>query len=216
MGLADGKLESTSERPRRVIVLDDDPFVLETLKSWLSLNGFEVSAYESADKMLASGPPKAPACLVLDNQLGGGWTGLQVHEKIRQLTWKVSTVFLTAHWDPAYIVQAMKAGAEGFLIKPFDPHELLEAVALALEKAEAMESSDQHAADARALAALLTQRELEIVKMIIKGLINKEIANQLDLALVTVKVHRGRAMRKLRAGNPAELVHIAGMAGLIA
>ena len=216
MGLADGKLESTSERPRRVIVLDDDPFVLETLKSWLSLNGFEVSAYESADKMLASGPPKAPACLVLDNQLGGGWTGLQVHEKIRQLTWKVSTVFLTAHWDPAYIVQAMKAGAEGFLIKPFDPHELLEAVALALEKAEAMESSDQHAADARALAALLTQRELEIVKMVIKGLINKEIANQLDLALVTVKVHRGRAMRKLRAGNPAELVHIAGMAGLIA
>jgi len=216
MGLADGKLESTSERPRRVIVLDDDPFVLETLKSWLSLNGFEVSAYESADKMLASGPPKEPACLVLDNQLGGGWTGLQVHEKIRQLTWKVSTVFLTAHWDPAYIVQAMKAGAEGFLIKPFDPHELLEAVALALEKAEAMESSDQHAADARALAALLTQRELEIVKMVIKGLINKEIANQLDLALVTVKVHRGRAMRKLRAGNPAELVHIAGMAGLIA
>ena len=108
----------------------------------------------------------------------------------------------------------MRAGADGFLTKPFDPAELVEAVALALQRSRDRQQREFTAAEARAKVAALTPREREIVRLVVQGLLNKEIADQLDLALITVKVHRGRAIRKLGAGNPAELVHIAELAGI--
>ncbi len=147
-------------------------------------------------------------------QLGDGLSGFQVYEELLRTGWRNPTIFLTAHWSPAVIVKAMKAGADGFIVKPFDPLELLAEVAKALQKSGENHLSDQTISDARARADLLTEREREIVKLVVKGMLNKEIADQLGLALVTVKVHRGRAMKKLNAGNPAEMVHVAALAGL--
>jgi FixJ family two-component response regulator len=133
---------------------------------------------------------------------------------MQRIGWDIPTVFLTAHWNVQSVVNAMRAGADGFLTKPFDPAQLLDEVSKALERARARQQDGEHATAARAKAALLTEREREVVKLVVRGLLNKEIADQLDLALVTVKVHRGRAMQKLGAGNPAELARIASLAGL--
>jgi len=113
------------------------------------------------------------------------------------------------------VVDAMRAGADGFLTKPFDPAELINEVAHALQRARARHQGSSLVADARARAETLTPREREIVRLVVAGNLNKEIAHQLHLALVTVKVHRARAMRKMGAGNPAELAHIAALAGMI-
>jgi FixJ family two-component response regulator len=109
----------------------------------------------------------------------------------------------------------MRAGADGFLTKPYDPGELLKEIASALDNARTLMRTNSKIADLRARAATLTPRERSIVLFVTEGLLNKEIASRLGLALVTVKVYRGRAMRKLGAGNPAQLAHLAAMAGLV-
>jgi len=174
---ATNELAALPKPCREFIILDVNPSLRIALKDLLSKNGFHADAYHSVEEMRAKGPPQVPTCLILDNQLGEGWTGFQVQETIRRMNWKTSTIFLTAHWDPTCSVRAIKAGAEGFPIKPFDPEELLSTVAIALEKAEAMAFSSLQSAQARALAAQLTVRELEIVQLVMKGLIHKEIAD---------------------------------------
>lgn len=197
-----------------VMVLDDDTAILGGLNRLLTLHGYQVCLYSTADEFFTAGMPEIPACLILDNHLGDGMSGLEVHAEMQRIGWDVPTVFLTAHWNVQSVVNAMRAGADGFLTKPFDPAELLSEVAKALERARAMLQDGEFATAARAKAALLTEREREVVSLVVRGLLNKEIADQLDLALVTVKVHRGRAMQKLGAGNPAELARIASLAGL--
>jgi len=198
-----------------VFVLDDDPSVLRGLERLLKARGYTVATFQEAEAFFEALPPSLPACLILDNQLGDGITGLGVHAELQRRGWFIPTVFLTAHWNVQSVVQAMRAGADGFLTKPFDPDELVQAVADALARASARHDELSQAVDARSFATSLTSREREIVKLVVAGLINKEIADRLNLALVTVKVHRGRAMRKLGAGNAAELARIAGLAGLL-
>jgi FixJ family two-component response regulator len=197
-----------------VMVLDDDTAILGGLNRLLTLHGYQVCLYSTADEFFTAGMPEIPACLILDNHLGDGMSGLEVHAEMQRIGWDIPTVFLTAHWNVQSVVNAMRAGADGFLTKPFDPAELLSEVAKALERARARLQDGEFATAARAKAALLTEREREVVSLVVRGLLNKEIADQLDLALVTVKVHRGRAMQKLGAGNPAELARIASLAGL--
>ena len=197
-----------------VMVLDDDTAILGGLNRLLTLHGYQVCLYSAADEFFAAGMPEIPACLILDNHLGTGMTGLEIHAEMQRIGWDIPTVFLTAHWNVQSVVNAMRAGADGFLTKPFDPAHLLDEVAKALERAHARQQNGEQATAARAKAALLTDREREVVRLVVRGLLNKEIADQLDLALVTVKVHRGRAMQKLGAGNPAELARIASLAGL--
>lgn len=197
-----------------VLILDQDPSVLTVLNELLSSNGYQVHEYTMFSDLRSSPAPTKPACLLLDNQSGKDLTGQQAFEELLQAGWTTPTIFLAANWSPRAIVEAIKAGAEGFIVKPIDPVELLDEVAKALQSARANHQTAQRSATARALAEQLTERELEVVKWVMKGLLNKEIASELGLALVTVKVHRGRAMRKLQAGNSAEFVRIAGLAGL--
>jgi FixJ family two-component response regulator len=198
-----------------VLVLDDDLSILSGLERLLIAHGYQVRLHSKPEDFFQSGPPQVPACLILDNQLGGSMTGVEVHAELQRRGWVIPTVFVTAHWNVQSVVHAMRAGADGFLTKPYDPAELVAAVAQALQRAHAMLHNGLQIADVRARAASLTPREGEIVRLVVAGLLNKEIADRLDLALVTVKVHRGRAMRKLGAGNSAELVRLAGLAGLI-
>lgn len=198
-----------------VLVLDDDHHVLSGLERLLTVHGYRVHLFSESEVFFSAGMPSVPSCLILDNQLNNGMTGTEVHAELQRRGWGIPIVFLTAHWDVQTVVKAMRAGADGFLTKPFDPKELIEAVEQALERSRSSHQNGNHAAEARAKAATLTVREKQIVKLVAAGLLNKEIADQLDLAVITVKVHRGRAMQKLGAGNPAELARIAALAGIV-
>jgi FixJ family two-component response regulator len=198
-----------------VLVLDDDVSILRELGNLLAAHGYSVRPHSDPDDLLNGGPPPLPACLLLENQFSNGMTGLRIHSELRNRGWEVPTIFLTAHWTVRSVVTAMRAGADGFLTKPHEPGELLDAVSHAMHRSLTMRRNRKPADDARARAALLTPREREVVRMVVSGLLNKEIADLLGLALVTVKVHRGQAMQKLMAGNPVELARIAMLAGLV-
>jgi FixJ family two-component response regulator len=204
-----------TECDHQVVVLDDDPSILKGIRRLLNAQGLSVRLHSTPDEFFTAGIPSVPSCLLLDNKLGGGMSGLQVHEEVIRRGWFIPTVFLTAHWNVQSVVKAMRAGADGFLTKPFDPAELIEVVHGALERSRARHQVRDTAVDAKSKAATLTEREREVVRLVVGGLLNKEIAAKLGLALVTVKVHRGRAMRKLGAGNAAELARIASQAGMI-
>lgn len=188
---------------------------LTSLKRLLTSHGYEVRIYDEPTQLLKDGEPDQPSCLLLDDQLGNGVRGVDVHAEIKRRGWLIPTVFITAHWDVKLVVKTMRAGADGFVPKPYNPADLLEAVKLALQHAAKTQVEIARNGDAHAKVASLTTREREVVCLVASGLLNKEIADQLGIALVTVKVHRGRAMRKLCAGNPAELTRIAASAGLI-
>lgn len=198
----------------RVLVLDDEPSVLRGLDRLLRAHGYQTRLHQTPDTLFAEGMPEVPACLLLDNNLNHGATGIQVHAEIVRLGWNVPTVFLTGHWNVQEVVSAIRAGADGFLTKPYDPDELLRNVAEALERSRSHVVKVKTETVATLRAAKLTAREREVVCLVVAGKLNKEIASELNLALVTVKVHRGRAMRKLGAGNAADLVRIANLAGL--
>ena len=198
-----------------VIALDDDPAVLTSLKNLLTAHDHPVRLHSNPEDLIEAGMPDIPACLLLDHQLAGGVTGIDVHADLQKREWELPTIFLTAHWSVQSIVDAMRAGADGFLTKPYDPADLLKEISNALDSARVLLRTKSKIHELRARAASLTPRERSIVTLVTQGLLNKEIADQLDLALVTIKVYRGRAMRKLGAGNPAELAHLAAIAGLV-
>jgi len=197
----------------QVMVLDDDQSVLVSLERLLEANGFSVRTHLTPDDFFRSGLPTVPACLLLDQHLGPA-KGTEVHAEMQRLGWNVPTVFLTADWDTHTVVRAMRNGADDYLTKPFDPDELLRVVKRCLERAAESLVTSESQVKIRTRVASLTPREREIVGHVVAGMLNKQIADLLDLALVTVKVHRGRAMRKLGARNPAELACIIANHGL--
>ena len=203
------KPSAMNDQEKTVIVVDDDHAILKALEQFLAGEGYRVRVYADPDDFLRAGEPAAPSCLLLDNQ-----TGVEVHQELQKRGWFLPTVFLTAHWNVQSVVDAMRAGADGFISKPFEPAELLREVAEALERAARCAQDELDAIAARSQVASLTARERQIVSLVLKGLLNKEIADELNLALITVKVHRGRAMHKLGAGNAAEMARIAGLGGL--
>ena len=196
-----------------VLVVDDDRAIRDSLESLLTSRGYGFRSHAEADDFFQAGLPSGPACLLLDHKLGKGVDGTQVYQKIRELGWDLPTIFLTAHWNVQLVVTAIRAGVDGFLAKPFDPEELIKSVNHALDQSLNMQRNRNEVLEARARMATLTSREQEIVGLVTNGFLNKEIADRLGLAVVTVKVHRGRAMKKLGAGNPAELAKIATLAG---
>lgn len=203
-----------NEANHMVLILDDDAALVASVERLLTAHGWRVRAHTDPDDFLEAGLPPVPACLLLDNQLEAHLTGVQVHEEILRRGWFIPTVFFTGTWDLQMVVKVMRAGADGFLAKPFDPRDLITEVEQALLHARANFQDRFKEVDARARAATLTPRERDIVALVSGGLRNKEIAAELNLAEVTVKVHRRRAMDKMNAGNPADLAHLAALAGI--
>jgi FixJ family two-component response regulator len=196
-----------------VFVIDDDASVRESLKSLFESVGLDVELFGSADAFLQSQRPDVACCLVLDVRLPG-LSGLEFQSELAKTGTDVPIIFITGHGDIPMSVQAMKAGAVEFLTKPCRDQELLDAVRQAIEGHRARRKEEKHMAILRGQFASLTAREKEVVGFVTAGLLNKQIAAELDISEVTVKMHRGNIMRKMQARSLADLVRMADLLGV--
>lgn len=196
-----------------VFVIDDDASVRDSLKSLFESVGLHVQLFGSADAFLQTERPDVPCCLVLDIRLPG-LSGLEFQSELAKTGTDVPIIFITGHGDIPMSVQAMKAGAVEFLTKPCRDQELLDAVRLAIEGHRTRRKEDKHIAILRGQFASLTAREKEVVGFVTAGLLNKQIAAELDISEVTVKMHRGNIMRKMQARSLADLVRMADLLGV--
>ena len=196
-----------------VFVIDDDASVRASLKSLFESVGFRVQLYGSADEFLQSERPDVPCCLVLDVRLPG-LSGIEFQSELAKTRTDLPIIFMTGHGDIPMTVQAMKAGAVEFLTKPCRDQELLDAVRLAIEGHRSRLKEEKHIVALRNQFASLTTREREVVGLVTAGLLNKQIAAELDISEVTVKMHRGNSMRKMQARSLADLVRMADLLGI--
>ena len=197
-----------------IFVVDDDPSVRKSLTRVMTSAGYAVETFASARDFLAREPLVGPCCVVLDVRMPG-LTGLDLQETLARSGHRMPIVFITGHGDISMSVKAMKGGAVDFLTKPFDVENLLEAVQRALTKRIKYLGDEGRTAEVLERVKLLTPRETEVFALVVTGMLNKQIAGQLDIAEKTVKVHRARVMEKMRAGSVAELVRLADQAGVI-
>jgi RNA polymerase sigma factor (sigma-70 family) len=188
-----------------VLVIDDDPSVRSSLKFLLSTVGLQVESFDSADAFLLKKLPDAPSCLVLDVRLPG-LSGLDFQRVLAARNIHSPVIFLTGHGDIPMSVRAMKAGAVEFLTKPFRDQDLLDAVRVALERDRVRREREREVAMLQRRFNSLTSREQEVISMVVGGMPNKQIADQLGTAESTVKVQRSRAMEKMRAESLVDLV----------
>ena len=188
-----------------VVVIDDDASVRAALKELIEFVGLEVRLYASAGAFLEARIPDTTSCLVLDVRLPG-MSGIKVQEKLSRAGVYVPIVFVTGHGDVAMAVGAMKAGAVDFLTKPFRSHDLLDAVFAALERDAARRKMQQWRSILREHYESLGARERQVIARVSAGKLNKQIAADLGLSEVTVKVHRANAMRKMRATSLSHLI----------
>jgi len=196
-----------------VFVIDDDSAVREAVETLLDSVGLHVVSFDSAHDFLAAGLPDRPSCVVLDVRLKGH-SGLAVQERIVR-NMRLPVILMTAHGDIPMSVQAMKAGAVDFLPKPFRGQDMIDAVTRALESDRKRRTSDRSMAILRASYDTLTPRERTIMTMVANGLLNKQIATELGLSEITVKLHRGQAMKKMKSPSIADFVLKAEALGLI-
>jgi len=192
-----------------VFVVDDDPSVRSSLKFLMSSVGLQVESFDSADALLQRKLPDAPSCLVLDVRLRG-LSGLDFQRELAARNCHMPIIFITGHGDIPMSVRAMKAGAVEFLTKPFRDQDLLDAVRIALAKDRERCERKKEVSDLKERFNSLTPREQEVISMVVSGMLNKQIADQLGTAENTVKVHRSRAMEKMQAQSVAELVKMLG------
>ena len=196
-----------------VFVIDDDASMRRALTNLFQSVGLKAEVYGSASEMLLSKLPDVPSCLVLDIRLPG-LSGLDFQTELAKANIHIPIIFMTGHGDIPMTVRAMKGGAVDFLAKPFRDQDMLDAVVTAIERDRKRREADKIVASLQSLLDTLTPREREILALVSSGLLNKQIAAELGLAEITVKIHRGHIMKKMAARSLADLVRKAETLGI--
>jgi FixJ family two-component response regulator len=196
-----------------VFVIDDDASMRRALTNLFQSVGLKVEVFGSASEMLSSKRPDVASCLVLDIRLPG-LSGLDFQTELAKANIHIPIIFMTGHGDIPMTVRAMKGGAVDFLAKPFRDQDMLDAVVMAIERDRKRREADKIVATLQTLLDTLTPREREILALVSSGLLNKQIAAELGLAEITVKIHRGHIMKKMAAKSLADLVRKAETLGI--
>jgi FixJ family two-component response regulator len=192
-----------------VFVVDDDVSVRESLEPLIRFEGWQPEMFGSAQEFLAYPRVSVPSCLVLDVSLPG-LNGLDLQRRIAVERHEMPIIFITGYGDVPMTVRAMKAGAQEFLTKPFDDVVLAKAIRQALERSRVALAREVEMEALRDCYASLTGRERQVMSLVVAGLLNKQVGNELGISEITVKAHRGRVMQKMKADSVADLVKIAG------
>jgi FixJ family two-component response regulator len=196
-----------------VLVVDDDPLMRAAMQRLFRSVGMQAEVFASTAEFLQSKLSDVPSCLILDVRLPG-LSGLDFQSELIKAGIQIPVIFITGYGDIPMTVKAMKAGAIEFLPKPFREQDMLDAVRLGLERDRARRIGERVVADVRSKFSSLTAREREVMALVAAGLMNKQIAGEMKLAEITVKLHRGNVMRKMDAKSVADLVRMADMIGI--
>jgi FixJ family two-component response regulator len=210
---AGGNAGTGTAKPE-VLLLADAPSVPKQTASALANHGYTLRNLSAADELWSLQPTPHPACVIVNHRMKNGFTGFQLLEDMKRRGLKLPTLFMAADWNVELVVSAIKSGAEDFIASPFEPESLLESISRTMKRAHHSQSGESARIRARILVASLSSHERQIVSHVLRGLLNKEIADRMELALITIKVYRARAMKKLGAGNAVELARIARLGGI--
>jgi FixJ family two-component response regulator len=205
--------EPASAKEPIVFVIDDDESMRRALANLFQSVGLKVEVFGSAPEMLRSKLPDVASCLVLDIRLPG-LSGLDFQTELARANIHIPIIFMTGHGDIPMTVRAMKSGAVDFLTKPFRDQDMLDAAVTAIERDRKRREADQIVGSLQTLLETLTPREREVLALVSSGLMNKQVAAELGLAEITVKIHRGHIMKKMGARSLADLVRKAEILGI--
>ena len=203
----------TPEQQPTIVVIDDDASMRKALDNLLKSVGFEVELFASPQEFVQSGRADRPGCIVLDVRFPGR-SGLDMQRDLASANARLPIIFITGYGDIPMSVRAMKAGAVEFLTKPFRDQDLLDAVGTAIEEDRARRAGDMRLAELRGRFDMLTARERQVLSLVVAGRLNKQIAGELGVSEMTVKMHRRQVMRKMQATGVAQLVRLADQIGI--